>query len=719
VNRSATTTRRARRRTPATAAGDPQSRYHAGLDGLRALAVLGVLLYHGGVSWAGGGFLGVEAFFVLSGFLITSLLVVEWKRSHTIALGAFWARRARRLLPALFLMVAAVGVYYAVAGPMDTVPDLKGAGISTLLYAGNWHQISTGASYFAASGPTSPLKHTWSLAIEEQFYLFWPLLLVGVFWLVRRRQPRRFRESGGALRLLLAVSVVGAVASAIDTALLFNGGKGLDRVYYGTDTRAGSLLAGAALALGLALLQQRLQHLELSERSRERGRALSIAAAIGLLTVLVAMHFADSDSAWLYPFGLLGVDIAVALVIIAVVLAPHVFVGRLLSTRPLRAIGQISYGLYLWHFPLFLWLDASSTGTSGPVLLGLRIAVTLIVSVLSFFLLEQPIRKRTIPTPMVRSLAPLAAGGALIALVIASAIQAPGFKATAAPSPPPSTAKFTGTAPGCTVTLKDTPQYGLAPLPRDKATSDIYAWLGAHKVGWQGSASETFHTCPPKKVMVVGDSLAFTLGVGMMDDETHYGVEVANAGILGCAFTTAGQLDVGGVWQDQSAGCPTALEQWSREEQQLGASAVIVELGYRDQFDWKINGKVVHLGQPAFDRDVQQQIDRYVSVLGANGAKVVFLSVPYTSPPANADGSPAPAASPARHRLINQMLQNAARAHDNVRVVDIDKKVSPAGHYQAKIDGQVCRFDGIHFSVFCSKLLQPDILTATRKLIGG
>ena len=131
---------------------------------------------------AGGGFLGVEAFFVLSGFLITSLLVAEWRRTHTIALGAFWARRARRLLPALFLMVAVVGLYYAVAGPMDAVPDLKGAGLSTLLYTGNWHQISTGTSYFAASGPVSPLKHTWSLAIEEQFYLFWPVLLVGVFW---------------------------------------------------------------------------------------------------------------------------------------------------------------------------------------------------------------------------------------------------------------------------------------------------------------------------------------------------------------------------------------------------------------------------------------------------------------------------------------------------------------------------------------------------------
>jgi peptidoglycan/LPS O-acetylase OafA/YrhL len=137
-----------------------QASYHAGLDGLRALAVVGVLLYHGGVPWANGGFLGVEVFFVLSGFLITTLLVNEWQRTGTVALGAFWARRARRLLPALFCMVAAVGIYYAAAGPMDAIPDLKGEGISTLLYAGNWHEISTGAGYFAATGPTSPLKHT-------------------------------------------------------------------------------------------------------------------------------------------------------------------------------------------------------------------------------------------------------------------------------------------------------------------------------------------------------------------------------------------------------------------------------------------------------------------------------------------------------------------------------------------------------------------------------
>ena len=174
----------------ATAVGGRQRQHnhYKGLDGLRGLAVIAVVLYHGGVSWAAGGFLGVEAFFVLSGFLITSLLVAEWTRSGSIRLRAFWGRRARRLLPALLCLVSVIGVYYAFAGPAKAIPGLKADGLSTLLYAGNWHQIASGSSYFGATGPVSPLKHTWSLAIEEQFYLFWPLLLLGVLWLLRRTQ---------------------------------------------------------------------------------------------------------------------------------------------------------------------------------------------------------------------------------------------------------------------------------------------------------------------------------------------------------------------------------------------------------------------------------------------------------------------------------------------------------------------------------------------------
>jgi peptidoglycan/LPS O-acetylase OafA/YrhL len=692
--------------------------YHPGLDGLRAIAVLAVLLYHGGISWVSGGFLGVEAFFVLSGFLITSLLVSEWRTRHEIGLGAFWARRARRLLPALFLMVGVVGLYYAVAGPADAMPDVKGAGISTLLYVANWHEIATGASYFATSGATSPLKHTWSLGIEEQFYLLWPLLLVGVFWLVRRRQPRQWRQSDGALRLLLALTVTGIFMSAIETLLLFDGGKGLDRVYYGTDTRAGSLLAGAALAIALALRGQRDHPPRDSGITGSGTRNLGVLAIVGMSLLLALMCLANSGAGWLYPEGLIAVDLAVVAVIAAVVLAPETFMPRALSAAPLRSIGLISYGIYLWHYPLFLWLNDGSTGLSGIPLLALRIAVTLAISTASFVLLEQPIRRRRIPTSVIRTLTPVAAAAAVLALVVASAVHTPGSDAAAAPPPPKSIAQFTGSSLGCRVNLQDTPQYGLAPLPWNRAAGMMYGALSEHSINWHGAMTATFHTCPPDKVLLVGDSLAFSLGIGLMDDEVQYGTEVANAARLGCAFTTAGEVNVGGQWLAQSNGCPTALDQWARDAQTLAAGAVIVELGYRDQFDWRMNGAVVHLGQRWFDQYVQSQIDRYVSVLTATGAKVILLTVPYTNPPANSDGSPAAAAAPARHSIINSMLYRAASGNPHVTVVDIDKQLSPHNHYQATVDGQLCRFDGIHFTTFCSKMLQPTVLDATRQLLG-
>ena len=216
------------------------------LDGLRGIAVLAVILYHGGVPWLAGGFLGVEVFFVLSGFLITSLLISEWLDRGKIALGAFWARRARRLLPALVVLVAVIGLYYTTAGSAKAVPGLLGDGFAALFYYSNWHQIATGASYFAASGPVSPFQHTWSLGIEEQFYALWPLLVLAAVWCVRRGGGSK----PASLRLLLAVALLGVVASAAQNALAFDGGSGLDRVYYGTDTRATGLSRGRRLRCG-------------------------------------------------------------------------------------------------------------------------------------------------------------------------------------------------------------------------------------------------------------------------------------------------------------------------------------------------------------------------------------------------------------------------------------------------------------------------------------
>ena len=238
---------------------DPSLSYIPALDGIRALAVLGVMAFHSGIPFLPAGFLGVDTFFVLSGFLITSLLIGEWRRRTTIRLGAFWARRARRLLPALLLVLLFVACYAAFVVPRGTYPDLRLDALSTLFYVANWHYILIGSNYFVQTGPVSLLTHTWSLAIEEQFYLVWPLVVLGVMHFTR------------SLRVLLAVCVVGALASAAEMALLYHPGMNLTRLYYGTDTHAQCMLVGASLAVSLAIF---------AERRRARGHGARTAGRL-------------------------------------------------------------------------------------------------------------------------------------------------------------------------------------------------------------------------------------------------------------------------------------------------------------------------------------------------------------------------------------------------------------------------------------------------------
>jgi hypothetical protein len=430
------------------------------------------------------------------------------------------------------------------------------------------------------------------------------------------------------------------------------------------------------------------------------------------------MHFSDSESTWLYPYGLLGLDLAVAAIIAAVVLVPWSPAARLLSIPPIRGIGVISYGMYLWHFPLFVWLDAASTGVSGTPLLLVRVAVTVVISIASFYVIERPVRQRRVPNWLVRPLAPMAVGAAVVALVAASSVEAPALGAATVLPAPKTTAWLAGTGRPCSVTLRDTQEYGLSPLSPTQAAKDEPDWLVAHRLGWHGSSRLTFHVCPPKRVLLIGDSIAFTLGVGFMESEQRYGLEVANASILGCAFNIKGNLNSRGNWEAQYPGCPTALNQWAHEEHALRADGVIVELGYRDEFDWRWNGHDVHLGQPTYDAYLRERIKRYVDVLGRDGTPILFLSVPWADPAPLPDGSPAPAGSAARHAQINSMLTAiAAQSSGTVQVLNIDTPVGAASGFQARVNGKLCRFDGVHFTVYCSRLLQPAALRTIRRMI--
>jgi hypothetical protein len=175
---------------------------------------------------------------------------------------------------------------------------------------------------------------------------------------------------------------------------------------------------------------------------------------------------------------------------------------------------------------------------------------------------------------------------------------------------------------------------------------------------------------------------------------------------------------VSGTWQAPPGGCPGALGRWRRDELAFRPQAVIVELGYRDEFDWRMNGKVIHLGQPRFDAGVETEIEHYIQVLGTGHTPILFLSVPFANPRPEPDGSPSPAGSAARHARINSLLRTAAASDPTeVQVLNIDRVVAPGHRYQREVNGKLCRFDGIHFAIYCSELVAPDAMSAVRGMI--
>lgn len=367
-------------------------RYMPALDGLRALAVAGVVAYHFNFHWANGGYLGVDFFFVLSGFLITSLLAGEWMGTRRIGLRSFWARRARRLLPGVLVLLLVLTAYDWLGGPNISTATFRPDAIATLFYYANWHLIFTHQTYFTQFQLPSPLKHTWSLAIEEQFYIIWPLVALAMFRILRRKEPattsalpRQARFSRGTA---LAVTATLAAASALEMALLYRHGADTSRIYYGTDTRAFELLIGATLALAVT---GRPEH---PPRVRRLLHLAGPVAAVALAYLWVsAGDDLGNPSGWMYQGGLVVAGVLAAVIIASVAQPDAGRLGTVLSNPPLRWIGQISYGLYLWHWPTYVLMTDVTTGLSGASLLAARLGATFFAATTSFYLIERPVRR--------------------------------------------------------------------------------------------------------------------------------------------------------------------------------------------------------------------------------------------------------------------------------------------------------------------------------------
>ncbi|HUB72755.1 MAG TPA: acyltransferase family protein [Solirubrobacteraceae bacterium] len=356
----------------------PRQRYMPGLDGLRAVAVLAVVAYHLGFSWAGGGLLGVGVFFTLSGYLISDILLAQLQRG-SIQLGRFWLGRARRLLPALFAMLAIVAIWVALLGPAQPAQFGEAIG-AAVLYVANWQLVFQHVSYFARFGPLSPLGHLWSLGVEEQFYVLWPLLLaIGASLLRERHTP-----SGVRPRLALATLLL-AAGSAVEMALLYKPSLDPSRVYYGTDTRAFELLAGAVLAM---LWPSARLRSEIAPRARW---LLDGAGAAALLAVLAMVWRTGEYTPFLYRGGFAALSLASACAV-AVLVHPGCRLGHVLGVAPLRWIGERSYGIYLWHVPIIAL--STPSGAHGVDLArgAAQLAATIAVATLSWRFLEQPVR---------------------------------------------------------------------------------------------------------------------------------------------------------------------------------------------------------------------------------------------------------------------------------------------------------------------------------------
>src|SRR3984885_15359391 len=354
------------------------ARYMPGLDGVRALAVLAVIAYHLGFGWAPGGLLGVGVFFTLSGYLITDLLL-DQRRQGRWRLRDFWLRRARRLLPALFVMLAVVAIWVA-AADRSRLAELRGEVLTSLLYVNSWWQISEHASYFARFAPPTPLSHLWSLAVEEQFYLVWPLLLMLGLWLV----PERRRPIGIRPRLA-AVALVLTAISATEMALLYHPGFDSTRIYEGTDTRAFGLLFGAALAM---VWPSRSLTTGVTANAR---RILDVAGATGLTAVAFLVWRENGYSPFLYPYGIVLLSVA-TVAVVAVAAHPATRVGRGLGWGPLCWLGVRSYAIYLWHEPIIVLTSPATSRGPDLVRATVQVAATLGLAALSWRYIEQPIR---------------------------------------------------------------------------------------------------------------------------------------------------------------------------------------------------------------------------------------------------------------------------------------------------------------------------------------
>jgi peptidoglycan/LPS O-acetylase OafA/YrhL len=669
--------------------GSRRLEYQPALDGVRALAVVAVLLFHAGTPGFGGGYLGVSVFFTLSGYLITSLLVDEHDATGAIDYRRFYGRRLRRLLPASAATVAAVVVIAAVTDVFDSVSGLRAQVVGALLQVSNWVLLAGDSSYqdllAQASGALSPLEHFWSLAIEEQFYWLWPPVLAA---LLARAATHRSR-------VVVVAAVTGvAMAAAPVIAQVW----GPDAAYWATPARLGEILVGALLAVVLR------------QATLPRRTALLAPAALAVLAIAVVTFPSSSGPA--YEGWLPVVAVVSATLILG--LQAEGPTRWALSLAPVVALGRISYGVYLVHWPVYVIVDADRTGIDGAPLTLLRLAITLVIAVASYRLIEQPIRTRQgVPFRLTFSVAATTTV-ALVAMALLVVPTGPSNYWSADADAVAAAAIDDDPDAGA---LTVTPATTSTSTPPEPSTATTGTTVDTSTSRSTETSTETFTTVAPLpelarpiRIVVTGDSTADALGTGIVGWAAEHPdlAQVAVQAALGCGFVMGGDRLLGDEIVS-TASC----DGWTEAQlfpvvERTRPDVVAVMTSAWDLADrrWD-DGELLRPDDPEYRARLLDTYTRLVDDLVAVGAaRVAFIREPV--PNVWWGGTVTDEDDPGRHAVLAEVQAEVAAARpEHVRIIEFASWFTEAG---LELDRDA-RPDGIH-------LAPPAAVSITDEFLG-
>ncbi|MEY9932938.1 peptidoglycan/LPS O-acetylase OafA/YrhL [Catenulispora sp. GP43] len=666
------------------------------LDGLRALAVAAVLLYHAGLSRVRGGFLGVDVFFVLSGYLITGLLAREYLATGAVALRRFYLRRARRLLPALFVVLAGVCAYVVLWLPGEAA-GLRGDATASLFYVTNWWFVAKGQSYFGGTGRPSLLLHLWSLAVEEQFYVVWPAFLLVA--LGRSSGPGEHAARLRALWCGVGWATLLAACSVGLTVLLYSPWRDPSRVYYGTDTRAFELLIGVVVAL-VQIAREKSHTVRPTTLPTARPRAqqariaVESASFLALAGILWAFVAVPASSPKLYPVGLIAVSVASAVLIRTLVAGTAV--SGLLSGRPLVWLGERSYALYLWHWPIF---DVTRPGADvawpPQTVLLVRVLVSVVLADLTYRYVETPIRHGALCRAAVRAReafgrrelgVPLATAGSALAVLAAAAMLTDTLVTTAAAHPADVRAVAVDNSPAAAL---DEP-HGAAPQPQPHTAV----------VGDTPSYPTVMPPRPahPPRVALIGDSQGMTLYLNRPPDTAEY-IRLLDDTTEGCDFLGGRITSSAGDRRDLDAECGDTAAKWASRVARDHADTALMMVGAWDLFDEQVDGADLPFGSAGWDAYFDSRLAAAVSTLKATGLPQLDLALPPCYRPVPISGSSGglwpERGDDSRVAHVNTLL--AAYAQDPAHHV---RAVYPPSQFcqdPAIAASRAYRWDGVHY----------------------